>query len=403
MKIYKVGGAVRDQLLGIPVTDTDWVVVGARPEDLISRGFKQVGRDFPVFLHPETHEEYALARRERKVAPGYAGFEFDAGEDVSLEEDLMRRDITINAMAEDAAGNIIDPFGGRADLEKGILRHVSEAFAEDPVRILRVARFAARFGFQVADETRELMKSMVASGEVDALVAERVWQELDRALGEEHPELFFEVLRSCGALAVIFPEIDRLFGVPQPAKYHPEIDTGLHTMMVLQQAVRLTEDRHIRFAALVHDLGKGTTPKEILPSHRGHEQRSADLIKALCRRLRVPNKYRDLAVITGLHHTHCHRIRELKPVTVLKTLETMDAFRKPEQFEQFLVACKADARGRKGKGNDPYPQADIFRSVHQAALAVDIRALHREEMQGDQIGELLRENRLNAIRKVLRP
>ncbi len=401
MQIYKVGGAVRDKILKLPIIDVDWVVVGALPNELLDQGYKQVGKDFPVFLHPKTHEEYALARKERKIAAGYTGFEFDASRDVTLEEDLLRRDLTINAMAEDDQGKVIDPFNGYADLKKGILRHVSDAFTEDPVRILRIARFAARFGFQVADETLILMKEMVKMGEVDSLVAERVWQELDRALGEEHPEQFFEVLRSCGALAVIFPEIDRLFGVPQTAKYHPEIDTGIHVMMVLQQAVMLSKDKQVRFAALVHDLGKGTTPADILPSHHGHEQRSADLTKELCSRIKVPKDYRDLGVMVGAYHTHCHRIKEMKATTILKYLEKMDVFRRTKRFDQFLLACEADAKGRTGKENDPYPQAEYFKSLQLAASAVDTKSLVEEGMQGEQIAQALRQKRLSAIRKVL--
>ena len=401
MKTYKVGGAVRDKILKLPIKDTDWVVVGALPDELLDQGYKQVGKDFPVFLHPKTHEEYALARKERKVAAGYTGFEFDASRNVTLEEDLLRRDLTINAMAEDDQGKIIDPFNGQADLENGILRHVSEAFAEDPVRILRIARFAARFRFQVADETLILMKEMVNTGEVDSLVAERVWQELDRALGEEHPEMFFDVLRSCGALAVIFPEIDRLFGVPQTAKYHPEIDTGIHVMMVIQQAVILSKNKQVRFAALVHDLGKGTTPADILPSHHGHEQRSADLAKELCARIRAPKEYRELGVMVGQYHTHCHRIREMKATTILKTLEKMDVFRRTERFDQFLIACEADAKGRTGKENDDYPQAEYFKSLQLAASTVDTKSLVEEGMKGEQIAQALREKRLNAIRKAL--
>jgi tRNA nucleotidyltransferase (CCA-adding enzyme) len=398
MQIYKVGGAVRDRLLNRSVSDIDWVVVGASAEDLESQGYKQVGKDFPVFLHPQTHQEYALARKESKVAPGYKGFEFDASKNVTLEEDLLRRDLTINAMAEDDQGNLIDPYHGKADLEKGILRHVSNAFAEDPVRILRVARFAARYGFEVADDTLQLMKEMVAAGEVNELVAERVWAELDKALGEEHLYLFFEVLRSCAALAVIFPEIDRLFGVPQTEKYHPEIDTGVHVMMVLQQAVRLTNDKAVRFAALVHDLGKGTTPADILPSHHGHEQRSASLTKALCKRIRVPNEYRDLGVMVSLYHTHCHKVKELKPSTVLKTLEKMDAFRRPDRFDQFLLTCKADALGRKGMEENAYPQAAYFRTLFDAAAEVDVNEIIKAGFEDQKIGEELRRRRIAHIK-----
>ncbi len=402
MQIYKVGGAVRDKLLNIPVKDVDWVVVDALPGELIDQNYKQVGKDFPVFLHPNTHEEYALARKERKVAAGYTGFEFDTSRSVTLEEDLERRDLTINAMAEDEQGKIIDPYNGKADLEQGTLRHISAAFSEDPVRILRVARFAARFNFIVAEETNDLMKEMVSSGEVDALVAERVWAELERALGEQHPELFFAVLRSCGALEVIFPEIDRLFGVPQTAKYHPEIDTGIHVMMVLQQAVKLSQGKSdnkvIRFAALVHDLGKGTTPTDILPSHHGHEERGVELIKQLCKRIKVPNEYRDLGILNAQFHTHCHRIREMKATTILKTLEKMDAFRKPERFDQFLICCEADAKGRTGKENDQYPQAEYFKAMQLAASSIDTKSIIKEGMQGEQIAQVLREKRLQAIK-----
>lgn len=401
MQIYKVGGAVRDKLLKRSVTDVDWVVVGALPEDMIAQGFRQVGKDFPVFLHPDSHEEYALARKERKIAPGYKGFQFDTSKSVTLEEDLLRRDITINAMAEDDQGQIIDPYNGQADLQNKIIRHVSSAFSEDPVRVLRVARFAARFDFQIANETMQLMKAMVDTGEVNALVAERVWAELDLALAEEYPQRFFGVLRECGALAIIFPEIDRLFGVPQTKKYHPEVDTGVHTMMVLQQAVKLTDNKSIRFAALVHDLGKGTTPTEILPSHHGHEQRSVELIKSLCARIRVPNDYRDLALMVARYHSHCHRIQELKPSTILNTLEAMDVFRRPDRFYQFLIACEADAKGRTGKENDQFPQAGIFRAYMHATSGIDAKSLIEEGMNGTQIAQALRKNRLGAIREIM--
>lgn len=399
MKIYKVGGAVRDRLLGLKVKDVDWVVVGALPEEMIALGYKQVGKDFPVFLHPKTHEEYALARKERKVAPGYKGFEFDTAKSVTLEEDLLRRDITINAMAEDDTGSVFDPFNGQKDLEKKSLRHVSDAFKEDPVRILRIARFAARFDFQIADETLELMKAMVASGEVDALVAERVWAELEQALKEDMPVRFFEVLQLCGALEKIFPEIDRLFGVPQPAKHHPEIDTGIHTFMVLEQATKLSADPQVRFAALVHDLGKGTTPADILPSHHGHEERGVDLIKQLCERLRIPNDYRDLGVMVSRFHTHCHRIRELKPTTILKTLERMDVFRKPDRFDQFLLACEADARGRTGLEKNPYPQPEYFKKYQLAAASVEAKTIVRPGMTGQQIAEKIKEERVRVLKQ----
>ncbi len=400
LKVYRVGGAVRDRLLGLPVDDRDWVVVGATPEEMLARGFRQVGRDFPVFLHPETHEEYALARTERKVGPGYRGFEVHADPGVTLEEDLQRRDLTINAMAETPEGKLIDPYGGYRDLQQRILRHVSPAFCEDPLRILRVARFAARFsplGFRVADETMTLMRRMVESGEVDALVPERVWKETERALGEQQPTAFFQVLRDCGALARLFPEIERLFGVPQPPRHHPEIDTGIHTMMVLEQACRLSPDKRVRFAALVHDVGKGLTPAEQWPHHPGHEKRGAELIEALAQRLRIPNAYRDLARLVARYHTHCHRAAELRPATLLDTLLALDALRRPQRLEQFLLACEADARGRSGFEERPYPQADILRRVLQAMRSVEPRALLEAGLQGPALVQELRRRRLRAI------
>lgn len=400
MKIYRVGGAVRDRLLGRPVTDQDWVVVGATPKQLEDLGYIRVGKDFPVFLHPHTHEEYALARTERKIAPGYKGFRFDTSREVSLEDDLRRRDVTINAMAEDPDGRIIDFFGGRSDLAHGVLRHVSPAFAEDPVRILRVARFAARFGFRVAGETLRLMRHVVESGEVDALVPERVWAELEKALSEPKARLFFEVLRECGALHPLFPEIDRLYGVPQPAEPHPEIDTGLHTMMVLDQATRLSEDTRVRFAALVHDLGKGTTSKEAWPRHLGHESRSVELIEGLCRRYRIPNDYRELAVLVAKYHGHCHRAAGLRPSTLLRTLQALDAFRRPGRFHQFLLACEADARGRRGREDSPYPQAEIFRSAFEAAAGIDTRVLVDQGFEGAAIGREVERERIRVIARL---
>jgi tRNA nucleotidyltransferase (CCA-adding enzyme) len=398
MKVYKVGGAVRDKLLGRPLTDQDWVVVAATPAELEALGFKQVGKDFPVFLHPETHEEYALARTERKVAPGYKGFTVDFSPKVTLEEDLLRRDVTINAMAEDAEGRLIDPFGGRADLEQGILRHVSPAFAEDPVRILRVARFSARFGFQVADETQRLMRGMVDSGEVDALVPDRVWAEMERALGEPQPRLFFEVLRACGALARVFPEIERLFGVPQPPQHHPEVDTGLHTLLVLDQAARISQDPKVRFAALVHDLGKGLTPSEEWPRHIGHEKKGAEAIKGLCRRYPIPNVYRDLALAVTRYHGHCHRAQELRPRTLLRLLEALDAFRRPERLRDFLLACEADARGRPGSEEKPYPQAQVIKEALRAAQVIEPRALLAQGFEGVALGQELRRLRILEIK-----
>jgi tRNA nucleotidyltransferase (CCA-adding enzyme) len=400
MKVYLVGGAVRDRLLGLPVQDRDHVVVGATPEEMVARGFKPVGADFPVFLHPRTKEEYALARTERKSGVGYKGFTVYAAPDVTLEDDLRRRDLTINAMAEDEAGNLVDPFHGADDLRNGLLRHVSPAFGEDPVRILRVARFAARFksrGFRVADETVALMRRMVAAGEVDHLVAERVWTEFERALGEATPAHFIEVLRACGGLARLFPEIDALFGVPQPPEHHPEIDTGVHTLLVLGAAAKLSPDPCLRFAALTHDLGKATTPKEEWPKHIAHEARGAELVRGLCQRLRAPNEYRDFAMRVAKYHLHCHRALELRPATVLETLEALDAFRRPERVEKFVTACEADFRGRPGYETRPYPQADVFRRAFQAARSVDAAAIATANQGGD-IGEKIRQARIAAIK-----
>ncbi len=397
MQIYLVGGAVRDKLLGLAVKDRDYVVVGAAPEQMEAQGFRLIGADFPVFLHPQTKEQYALARTERKSGRGYKGFTVYSGSDVTLEQDLARRDLTINAMAEDEAGRLIDPFGGARDLQRGVLRHVSPAFAEDPLRVLRVARFAARFGFSVAHETLALMRSLVEAGEMEELVAERVWAELERALGEQRPVRFFEVLRECGALARLLPELDNLFGVPQPPEKHPEIDTGVHTWMVLEQAARLSADARVRFAALLHDAGKALTPREEWPKHLGHEENGVALIQELCRRLRAPNEYRDLAVLAARFHRHCHRAAELRAATLLDTLEALDAFRRPERLEQFLLACEADARGRTGYEHQPYPQAEIFRRAFAAARAVDAAAL-AAGLSGPAVAERLRRERIAAIR-----
>lgn len=400
MDIYLVGGAVRDKLLGRTPKERDWVVVGATPDQMTALGYRQVGKDFPVFLHPETQEEYALARTERKTAPGYHGFEVHASPEVTLEEDLLRRDLTINALAEDSSGNIIDHYHGLDDLENRILRHISPAFAEDPVRILRVARFAARYahlGFRVADETIELMRDMVANGEVDALVAERIWQELEKALGERSPAVFFEVLRSCGALRAIFPEIDRLFGVPQPAKYHPEIDTGVHTMLVLTEAAKASPDPMLRFAALTHDLGKGTTPKHTLPSHHGHEARGAKIIDKMCRRLRAPKAWREMAMLVATYHTHVHRSRELKPSTLLRTLESLDAFRRPERFANMLLACEADAHGRTGLEDKPYPQRPYMLGAQRVAASVAVRPLVELGLKGQELANELARRRIAAL------
>ncbi len=400
MKIYLVGGAVRDQLLGLIPQDRDWVVVGATPEEMLARGFRPVGKDFPVFLHPETNEEYALARTERKTAPGYHGFHFHAAPDVTLEEDLRRRDLTINAMAMDGDGTLIDPYGGQEDLRLGRLRHVSEAFAEDPVRILRVARYAARYGhwgFRVAHGTNRLMRAMVDNGEVDALVPERVWQELERALGEPTPSRFIEVLRGCGALARVLPELDRLFGVPQPRHWHPEEDTGAHVLLVVDQAARLTPDTRVRFAALVHDLGKGTTPREEWPRHIAHEERGVRLVEQLCARLRVPNEHRELALLVTRWHGHYHRALEMRAATLLKTLEAIDVFRRPERLDQYLLACEADARGRPGFEDAERPETALFRRAYAAACAISAREVMDAGFTGAQIREEQHRRRVHAI------
>jgi tRNA nucleotidyltransferase (CCA-adding enzyme) len=400
MQVYLVGGAVRDRLLGREVSERDWVVVGATPGELERAGFIPVGRDFPVFLHPKTKDEHALARLERKVAPGYRGFTTEFSPEVKLEDDLRRRDLTINAMAQDDAGLIIDPYGGQRDLEARQLRHVSAAFAEDPVRILRVARFAARYaplGFRVADETMALMCQMVTDGEANALVAERVWTETEKALGEPCPDVFIGVLRDCGALKVVYPEIDALFGVPQPEKWHPEIDTGIHQLMALREAVKLGGGVAARFAVLMHDLGKGATPADKLPSHHGHEDAGVALVEQLAARLRVPNHLRELAVMTARYHTHVHRASELRANTVLKTLEGCDALRRPERFEDFLLACEADARGRKGLEMRDYPQREFFTAARKAASTVILTAEERTGLSGEQIGQELRRRRLAAI------
>ncbi len=400
MQVYLVGGAVRDRLLGREVKERDWVVVGATPAELEKQGFIPVGRDFPVFLHPKTKEEHALARLDRKVGPGYRGFTTEFSPAVTLEDDLRRRDLTINAMAEDTAGHIIDPYGGQRDLAARQLRHVSEAFAEDPVRILRVARFAARYaslGFTVAEETLALMRRMVDAGEANALVAERVWTETEKALGESSPDVFVGVLRACGALKVIYPEIDALFGVPQPEKWHPEIDTGVHQLMALREAVKLGGGIAVRFAVLMHDLGKGTTPADILPSHHGHEDAGVALVEQLCTRLRVPANLRELAVITARYHTHVHRALELRADTLLRTLEACDALRRPERFADFLLACEADARGRKGLEQRDYPQREFVAQARERAAAVMLSPEERAGMSGEQIGQELRRRRLAAV------
>ncbi len=376
MKTYVVGGAVRDRLLGLPVADRDHVVVGATPDDMVALGYQPVGKDFPVFLHPRTHEEYALARTERKSGRGYKGFVVYAAPEVTLEEDLVRRDLTINAMAEDEDGGLVDPYGGQRDLAARTFRHVSAAFAEDPVRILRVARFAARFvDFDVAPETRDLMRQMVAAGEVDALVPERVWQEVARGLMEAKPSRMFRVLRDCGALAKLLPEVDCLFGVPQPPEHHPEIDTGVHVMLVVDWAAAQGFDLPVRFAALTHDLGKGVTPPEFWPRHHGHEAKSVALVRTLCERLRVPAECRELATTVARDHGNAHRALELRPATLLELLERVDALRRPARFEQFVQACECDFRGRPGHEARAYPPAEYLRQALAIVQGVDAGAL----------------------------
>jgi len=410
MKIYMVGGAVRDALLGLPVQDRDWVVIGATPEQMLAQGYLPVGRDFPVFLHPETREEYALARTERKSGRGYRGFVVDAAPDVTLEEDLARRDLTINAIAKDidgiSASGLFDPYFGHRDLQARVLRHVSEAFREDPVRILRVARFAARFAdFSVAPETTQLMREMVDAGEADHLVPERVWQELARGLMEAQPPRMFAVLRSCGALAVLLPEVERLWGVPQRAEYHPEVDTGVHLMMVLAMAARLNAPLGVRFACLTHDLGKGTTPADMLPRHIGHEQRSAQLLRGVCERLRVPVDCRELADVVAREHGNIHRSGELNAAAVLRLLERCDAIRKPARFEDVLLACECDARGRLGFEESAYPQRERLLAAMHAARAVDTAPLAAEAakrgLKGPQVGEQIHAARAQAIAAAL--
>ncbi|MFN7096824.1 MAG: multifunctional CCA addition/repair protein, partial [Gammaproteobacteria bacterium] len=382
------------------VKERDWVVVGATAEQMLAKGFRQVGKDFPVFLHPETQEEYALARTERKTGPGYKGFVVHAEPTVTLEEDLRRRDITINAMAMTETGKLVDPFGGYADLQKKHLRHVSDSFIEDPVRILRIARFAARYhhlGFVIAEETQTLMQHMVAVGEVNHLVPERVWQELFKALREDHPSIFINTLRECHALAVIFPELDRLYGVPNPAKWHPEIDTGIHTCMVVDAAAQLTHDPMVRFAALVHDLGKALTPPKYWPSHHGHEEGGVPVIQALCQRLKIPNDYRDLAFLVSRHHGMVHRIFECKPNTIIKLLEKTDAFRRPERFDAFLLACMADFRGRTTFEDKPYPHIDYLRKAFAAARDISPKPLIEQGLTGVALAEALRQLRIKAV------
>ena len=409
MEIYLVGGAVRDALLNYPTSEQDWVVVGASPQEMLDRGFQQVGKDFPVFLHPETKDEYALARTERKWGHGYTGFAVHCDPSVTLEQDLLRRDLTVNAMARTDSGEIIDPYGGQRDLKAKLLRHVSEAFVEDPLRVLRTARFAARYaqlGFTVAAETMDLMANIVSQDELAHLPAERLWVELERALGEPNPEVFVQVLRDCGALARLLPEVDALFGVPQTAEYHPEIDTGIHILMSLQQAAALSGATDVRFAVLIHDLGKGTTPAAEWPRHIAHEHRGIKLVKTVCTRLKAPGQHRDLALKVCEYHTHCHRALELRGKTLLKLLNATDALRRPDRFEAFLLACEADARGREGLEQRDYPQADYLRHALYIAQEVTAAQFAGQGIEGKALGEAImaeRVRRLDAVRNEARP
>ncbi len=401
IRFYRVGGCVRDQLLKLPVKDIDWVVTGATADQMLAEGYKPVGRDFPVFLHPDTKQEYALARSERKTAPGYHGFEFNTGPDITIEEDLGRRDLTINAMAEDEQRNIIDPYGGQKDLDARILRHVSNAFCEDPVRVLRVARFAARFhhlGFRLADQTAELIRQIGEDGELESLVAERVWMEMSRAIGEPDPAVFFQTLRECSVLQYIFPEIDNLFGVPQVAEFHPEVDTGVHVMMALQKSAELGFDNETRFAVLMHDLGKAATPEDILPSHHGHEARGIELVKQFCKRLRAPKSHTELGLITAEYHTHVHRAFELKATTILKLFYSIDLFRKPRRFYRMLDACLADSRGRLNFEDVEYPQVEYLTLLARTALEADIDPVKQKGPQGKALGEAIFQHRLGCIK-----
>jgi tRNA nucleotidyltransferase (CCA-adding enzyme) len=405
MKVYEVGGAVRDALLGLPARERDWVVVGGTADDLLALGYRQVGRDFPVFLHPQSREEYALARTERKVGPGHTGFSFDASRAVTLEDDLRRRDLTINAIARDEHGKVIDPYGGRADLDARILRHVSEAFRDDPLRVLRTARFAAKFkplGFRVAPETHELMRKMVGDGELETLVPDRVWQETEKGLATARPDVYFETLRDCGALARVFPEVDRLFGVPQPERWHPEIDTGVHTMMALKLSAQLTESVAVRFAVLTHDLGKADTPQALWPRHHGHGERSVTILHRLGARLPVPKRLQTLAEHVARYHGLVHQAAELRAGTILDTLTAVGGLRQPvDGLEEFLLACEADARGRGGLESRPYPQGDVFRRAQHAALAVNAAAIQDGTLEGERLGDAIRQARIAAIARAL--
>ncbi len=405
MKTFLVGGAVRDSLLNYPVIERDWVVIGESPESMIEQGFKRVGKDFPVFLHPQTRDEYALARTERKTAPGYKGFVVHAAPEITLEQDLIRRDLTINAMAMDEEGNIIDPYHGKEDLEKRLFRHISPAFSEDPVRILRIARFAARYshlGFTIAEETMQLMKQMVIQGETDHLVAERVWAELFKALSEKTPAAFFFTLKECYALESVFPEIDRLFGVPQPEKYHPEIDTGIHCLLSLEQATKLSTNPKVRLAALLHDLGKATTDKNKWPNHHGHEQRGLIILDQFCSRIPVPKTYKILATQVMRYHTHCHRVFELSAKKLLEMLNFLGAFKSSAMLEEFVLACEADCKGRTGLEDTAYPQADYLKKAAIAARKIDISEILASGIKGQKIGEAIHRLRMTAVKNFIR-
>lgn len=400
MQIYLVGGAVRDQLLHYPVKDRDYLVTGATIEQMQDLGYQQVGKSFPVFLHPHTHQEYALARTELKQGEGYTGFICDFSPDITLEQDLIRRDLTINAMAQDQDGHVIDPYNGQQDLADKLLRHVSPAFVEDPLRVLRVARFAARYhhlGFRVAPQTMALMQQIADSGELATLVAERVWQETQSALSEQSPHIYFSVLRQCQALHHVFPELDALWGVPNPAKWHPEIDSGVHTLMVLEQAAKLSDSLVMRFAALTHDLGKALTPQEKWPSHHGHEKKGLKPIKALCARIKAPNEFRELALLVSEYHSHCHRAFDLKASTIVSLFDSLDVWRKPERFERFLLTCTADLKGRTGFEDKAYPQADYLRKCHQGASQVAVQDIVKQGFKGAAIREQLYIERCAAV------
>lgn len=403
METYLVGGAVRDQILKLPVHERDWVVVGATAKAMLDAGYQQVGKDFPVFLHPQSKEEFALARTERKIGTGYTGFECISNPHVSLEEDLLRRDLTINAIAQKNDGSMVDPYGGLRDINNKILRHVSPAFNEDPLRVLRVARFAARLhhlGFTVAEETFALMQSMSESGELSDLVPERIWKETEKAMTTESPQVFFRILKDCGALKVLFPELAILFGIPQTATYHPEIDTGIHTLMVLEQAARLTTDITVRFAALVHDLGKGITPQSEWPRHIQHESRGKALVKQLCLRLKAPNNCLELGMLVCEHHLNCHRALELRPITIQKMFRALDLYRRPERLEPFLLACQADACGRLGFEQNPYPQRHYLKTCFQAASGIGSKDINTDGLSGKALGNLIEEKRIAAISEI---